>query len=63
MPEPKACGNDLDEAEMACGGLVVTGGEASGVFETVDAALDTIAQGVDQDADRLGRRSVGAGRG
>lgn len=61
MPEPEACGNDLDEAEIACGGLVVTGGEAPGVFQTVEAALDTIAQGVDQYADRLGCGSVATG--
>ena len=62
MPEPEACGNDLDEAEIACGSLVVSGGETPGIFQTVDAALDAVAQGIDQTVDRLGTRSVAAGR-
>src|SRR6185436_12447696 len=62
MPEPAACGNDLDEAEIACGGLVVAGGETPGIFQAVDAALDAVAQGVDQIVDRFGARSGAAGR-
>ncbi len=54
MPEPEAGGDDLDEAEIARGGLVSPGGDATGVFQTVDAALDAVAQGMDGAAGRLG---------
>lgn len=39
------------EGEIAQGGFVVSGGEASGVLELVDAALDTVAQGIDEVVD------------
>lgn len=39
LRDPKACGNSPDEAEMACGGLVIAGGKTPGVFQTVEAVL------------------------
>lgn len=42
----------MDEGEIACGGFVVSGGEAACVFQPVDAALDAVAQGVDEVVDR-----------
>ncbi len=35
------------EAEIAVGGFVVSGGEAAGVFELVEASLDHVAQSID----------------
>lgn len=36
----------MDEAEIAVGGFVVAGGQPSGIFELVEAALDHVAQGM-----------------
>ena len=44
---PNPDGGDMDEAEIAGGGFVVSGREPSGVLELVEAALDAVAQGVD----------------
>ena len=41
----------MDEAEVAVGGLVVTGRQPSGVFELVEAALDHVTQGVERGID------------
>lgn len=38
----------MDEPEIACGGFVVSGCQASGAFEFVEAAFDLIAQRVDK---------------
>lgn len=41
----------MDEGAIACGGFVVSGGEAACVFHPVDAALDPVSQGVDEVVD------------
>ena len=41
----------MDETEIAIGGFVVSGCEASSVFELVEAAFDHVAQGVDRGID------------
>ena len=41
----------MDEGEIACGGFVVSRGEAACVFQPVDAALDPVPQGVDEVVD------------
>lgn len=52
MAEPEAGGGDLDEAETAGGGPVVSGRQWVGGFEAVDAPLDPVVQGVDEAVDR-----------
>ena len=42
----------MDEAEIAVGGFVISGGETPGVLELVEATLDHVAQGVDVGIDR-----------
>ena len=36
----------MDKAEIAIGGFVVSGCEAPGIFQLVEAAFDHVAQGV-----------------
>lgn len=45
----------MNEAEITGGGFIISCGEASRAFEAVDAALDSISDGVDEvvDDDRL----------
>lgn len=62
VPDPEADRGDLHEAEEACGGLVVAGGDASGVLEAVEAPLDPVAQGVDVAVDALADLAASAGR-
>jgi len=47
MAEPEADRRDVDEAQEAFGGLVVAGGDATGVLQLVEAALDEVAQFVE----------------
>ena len=47
MAQPESDGRDVDEAQEALGGLVVAGGDAAGVFERVEAALDEVAKPVE----------------
>lgn len=49
---PQACRDDVDEAEIARGGLVVSGRQSAGVLELVEAALDAVPEGVDVVVDR-----------
>jgi len=42
----------VDEAEIAIGGFVVSGGQSARIFELVKAAFDHIAQRVDRGIDR-----------
>ena len=42
----------MDEAEIACGGFVVSGCQAARILELVEAALDTVSEGVDVIVDR-----------
>ena len=49
---PQARGDDVDEAEIACGGFVVSGCQAARVLELVEAALDAVPEGVDVIVDR-----------
>ena len=46
MAEPEADRCNVDEAQEAFGGLVVVGGDAAGVLELVEAALNQVAQPV-----------------
>ena len=52
----------MDEAEIAVGGFVVSGGQPSGVFELVEASFDHVAQGVDVGIDRQLDQPVTLGR-
>ena len=52
----------MDEAEVAVGGLVVSGCETAGVFELVEAAFDHVAQGVDCGIDGQLDEPVALGR-
>ena len=52
----------MDEAEVAVGGLVVTGRQPSGVLELVEAALDHVAQRIDRGIDGQLDQSVPLGR-
>lgn len=47
MAEPEADRGYVDEPEEAFGGLEVAGGDAAGVLEFVEAALDEVAQAVE----------------
>ena len=47
MAEPEADRRDVDEAQEAFGGLVVAGGDATGILELVEAPLDEIAQAIE----------------
>ena len=38
---------DVDEAQVAFGGFVISGGNAAGILELVEAPLDEIAQAVE----------------
>ena len=51
----------MDEAEVAVGGFVVAGCEATGVFEFVEAPLDHVTQGVDGGIDRQLDKPVALG--
>lgn len=42
----------MNESEVACGGFVVSGSQASRVLELVEAALDAVSEGVDVAVDR-----------
>jgi len=42
----------LDEGKEAVSRLVVPGGDAAGILELVEEALDTVAQGIEQWIDR-----------
>ena len=46
MAEPDADRGDVDEAQEALCGFVVAGGDAAGILELVEAALDEVAQPV-----------------
>lgn len=48
MVEPEADRRHVDEAQEALGGLVVAGGNAVGVLELVESALDKVAQPVER---------------
>ena len=50
----------MNEAEIACGGFVVAGCEASGAFELVEAAFDAVAERVDETVDGNGFLAIGA---
>lgn len=52
----------MDEAEIAIGCFVVSGGQPSGVLELVKALFDHVAQGVDVGIDRQLDESVAFGR-
>ncbi len=52
----------MDEAEIAVGGFVVSGGEAAGVFELVEASLDHVAQSIDGGNDGKLDEPVALGR-
>ncbi len=47
MPEPQPGGNDFDKAQIAGGGLVVSGRQPARVLELVDTSFDHVAKGVD----------------
>ena len=47
-PHPDDGSGDVDEGEVVSGEPVEAGGEASEVFELVEAPLDPVAQLVDQ---------------
>ena len=47
LAHPQADRDDVDDAEIAVSGFVVSGSEPPGIFELVEAALDHVAQGVD----------------
>ena len=47
MAEPEADGRNVDEAQEAFGSFVVTGGNASGILQLVEAPLDEVAQFVE----------------
>lgn len=49
----------MNEAEVTCCGFVVPGGEASGAFELVEAALDAVSEGVGDAVDADGLLSIG----
>ena len=49
---PEADSGDEDEAEIAVGGLVVSGGEAAPVLQPVEATLDPVPERVDVVVDR-----------
>ena len=49
----------MNEAEIAFGGFVVAGSEASGAFEFVEAALDAVAERVDEGVDWDGLSAIG----
>lgn len=42
----------MDEAEVAIGGFIITGGQSARIFEFVETAFDHIAQRVDRGIDR-----------
>jgi len=48
---------EVDEAELAGGGLVVLGCQSAGGLWAVDTALDPVLQGVDEAVDRDRRLS------
>lgn len=52
VSDPQSQGDDVDEAEVACGGFVVSGCQAPRVLELVEAALDAVSEGVDVVVDR-----------
>ena len=47
MAEPDADRGDVDEAQEALCGFVVAGGDAAGILELVEAALDQVAQAIE----------------
>ena len=47
MAKPEADRRDVDEAQEALGALVVARSHAAGVLELVEAALDEVAQPVE----------------
>jgi len=52
----------MDEAEIAVGGFVISGCEAPGIFELVEATFDHVAQGVDRGIDGQLDQAVALGR-
>lgn len=44
MAHPQPDCSYAEEAEIACGGFVVSGGDAAGVLELVEAPLDHVSQ-------------------
>lgn len=62
MTEPKPCWDDLDEPEMSGSGFLISGGDAPGGLQRVDAAFDEGAESVDKAVDRLRRVPCLSGR-
>lgn len=52
----------MDEADIAVGGFVVSGGQPSGVLELVKASFDHVARGADVGIDRQLDKPVAFGR-
>ena len=52
----------MDEAEIAVGGFVLSGGQSAGVFELVKASFDHVTQGIDVGIDRQLDEPVALGR-
>ena len=53
MAEPESRRYEFDEPQIACGGLVVSSGDAPSVLDLVDASFDQIAQSVQEAVDGL----------
>ena len=61
-PEPEAGSSQLDEGEVACGGLVVAGGDGAELLQLVVQPLDPIPQAVQLAVERQRRRAGRVGR-
>src|SRR3954453_17719060 len=61
-PEPEAGSSQLDEGEIACGGLVVAGGDGAELLQLVIQPLDPIPQAVELAVERQRRRAGRVGR-
>ena len=51
MAEPEADRRDVDEAQEALCGLVIAGGDTTGILELVEAPLDQVSQPVERAVD------------
>jgi len=60
--DPLPDGSEHSEAEETARGVVVAGGDATAVLETVDEALDAVAQGIEGAIDRMLDAAVPLGR-
>src|SRR3954469_11916493 len=60
--EPEAGSSQLDEGEIACGGLVVAGGDGAELLQLVVQPLDPIPQAVELAVERQRRRAGRVGR-